>query len=92
MDYRQTLIRERMLSTAVAETKQEVDDLTAHVVGTHHVDRDAGVDDDRRSFDDDAYDRNLYDDCDDSDVSNDFAFAFDEFLVVVDAFSSSSFD
>src|ERR1700722_18562547 len=29
VDYRQTLIRERMLSTAVAETKQEVDDLTA---------------------------------------------------------------
>ena len=29
VDYRQTLIRERMLSNAVAETKQEVDDLTA---------------------------------------------------------------
>jgi succinoglycan biosynthesis transport protein ExoP len=29
VDYRQTVIRERMLSTAVAETKQEVDDLTA---------------------------------------------------------------
>jgi succinoglycan biosynthesis transport protein ExoP len=29
VDYRQTLLRERMLSAAVAETKQEVDDLTA---------------------------------------------------------------
>ena len=29
VDYRQTLIRERMLSAAVAQTKQEVDDLTA---------------------------------------------------------------
>jgi polysaccharide biosynthesis transport protein len=29
VDYRQTLIRERMLSAAVAETKQQVDDLTA---------------------------------------------------------------
>ena len=29
VDYRQTLIRERMLSSAVAETKQEVDDLTS---------------------------------------------------------------
>ena len=29
VDYRQTVIRERMLSNAVAETKQEVDDLTA---------------------------------------------------------------
>ena len=29
VDYRQTLVRERMLSAAVTETKQEVDDLTA---------------------------------------------------------------
>jgi uncharacterized protein involved in exopolysaccharide biosynthesis/cellulose biosynthesis protein BcsQ len=29
VDYRQTLVRERMLTAAVAETKQEVDDLTA---------------------------------------------------------------
>ena len=29
VDYRQTLIRERMLSAAVAETKQQVDDLTS---------------------------------------------------------------
>ena len=29
VDYRQTLVRERMLSAAVAETKQEVDDLTS---------------------------------------------------------------
>lgn len=29
VDYRQTLIRERMLSSAVTETKQEVDDLTS---------------------------------------------------------------
>jgi polysaccharide biosynthesis transport protein len=29
VDYRQTLIRERMLSTAVSETKQQVDDLTS---------------------------------------------------------------
>ena len=29
VDYRQTLVRERMLSNAVAQTKQEVDDLTA---------------------------------------------------------------
>jgi polysaccharide biosynthesis transport protein len=29
VDYRQTLIRERMLAAAVAETKQEVDDLTS---------------------------------------------------------------
>jgi polysaccharide biosynthesis transport protein len=29
VDYRQTLVRERMLSTAVAETKQQVDDLTS---------------------------------------------------------------
>ena len=29
MDYRQTLVRERMLSAAVAETKQQVDDLTS---------------------------------------------------------------
>ena len=29
VDYRQTMVRERMLSSAVAETKQEVDDLTA---------------------------------------------------------------
>jgi polysaccharide biosynthesis transport protein len=29
VDYRQTLVRERMLSAAVAETKQQVDDLTA---------------------------------------------------------------
>jgi capsular exopolysaccharide synthesis family protein len=29
VDYRQTLVRERMLSAAVAETKQQVDDLTS---------------------------------------------------------------
>jgi polysaccharide biosynthesis transport protein len=29
VDYRQTLVRERMLSAAVSETKQQVDDLTA---------------------------------------------------------------
>ncbi len=29
VDYRQALVRQRMLSTAVAETKQQVDDLTA---------------------------------------------------------------